>query len=168
MALGNEKASDPKGSKKNRDPGKRCVVMFCDNTNAQNVSLHQFPKNDRLRQQWIQFMLTKRDDNWQPVSGHICSNHFSPERYHGMGAKLAGFASRHKLKDEAVPTIQVTPTVQQLNEARRLKRKLPPVKTKVDKSSDRETKAAKSCSIKVNCKLGTFLLHNTQLITLTD
>ena len=104
MDSGNEKAGDPKGSKKKRDPGKRCVVMFCNNTNAQNVCLHQFPKNDRLRQQWIQFAPAKRDDNWQPGSGHICSNHFSPECYHGMGAKLAGFASRLKLKDDAVPT----------------------------------------------------------------
>ena len=144
MDSGNEKAGDPKGSKKKRDPRKRCVVMFCNNTNAQNVSLHQFPKNDRLRQQWIQFVLTKRDDNWQPGSGHICSNHFSPECYHGMGAKLAGFASRLKLKDDAVLTIQVSPTVQQLDEARRLKRKLPPAKTKADESSDRETPKRRS------------------------
>ena len=27
-----------------RDPGKRCAVMFCNNTNADNVSLHQFPR----------------------------------------------------------------------------------------------------------------------------
>ena len=144
MDSGNEKAGDPKGSKKKRDPGKRCVGMFCNNTNAQNVSLHQFLKNDRLWQEWIQFVLTKRDDNWQPGSGHICSNHFSPECYHGMGAKLAGFASRLKLKDDAVPTIQVSPTVQQLDEAWRLKRKLPPAKTKADESSDRETPKQRS------------------------
>ena len=27
-----------------RKPGKRCVVMFCNKTNADGVSLHQFPQ----------------------------------------------------------------------------------------------------------------------------
>ena len=139
MDWGNKKISDPKGSKKEREPRKHCVVMFCNNTNAQNVSLHQFPKIDWLRQHWFQFVPAKRDDNWQPGFGYICRNHFSPECYHGMGAKLAGSASRLKLKDAAVPTIQVSPTVQQLEEAWKLKRKLPPAETKADESSDQET-----------------------------
>ena len=40
-----------RGKDKNkREPGKRCAVMFCSNTNADNVSLHQFPdRKDELR-----------------------------------------------------------------------------------------------------------------------
>ena len=78
-------------------------------------------------------MLVKRDNNWQPGSGHICSNHFSPECNHGMEAKLAGLASTLKLKDDTVPTIQVSRTVQQIEQARRLKRKLPPAEMKAVK-----------------------------------
>ena len=80
-------AAIPKGKKKKREPGKRFAVMFCNNTNADNVSLHQFPRHDPLRRQWIQFVLRKRDDDWKPGSGHICSNHFSPDCFEGMGAK---------------------------------------------------------------------------------
>ena len=64
-----------------------------------------------------------------------------------MGAKLAGFASRLNLKDDAVPTIQVCPTVQQLDKARRLKRKLPPTKTKANESSDSETPKRRSIAL---------------------
>ena len=53
MDSGSDMAGDPKGSKKKREPGKHCVVMFCNNTNAKNVSW----------QQWIQFILAKTDDN---------------------------------------------------------------------------------------------------------
>ena len=72
-------AAIPKDKKKKREPGKRCAVMFCNVTNTDNVSLHQFPRHDPLRRQWIQFVLRKREDDWKPGSGHICSNHFSPD-----------------------------------------------------------------------------------------
>ena len=125
-------AAIPKGKKKKREPGKRCAVMFCNNTNADDVSLHQFPRHDPLRRQWIQFVLRKRDNDWKPGSGHICSNHFSPDCFEGMGAKLAGFVSKLPLKKTAVPAIQVNPTPEQLEDARRLNRKLPPMETKLD------------------------------------
>lgn len=128
-------AAISKGKKKKREPGKRCAVMFCNNTNADNVSLHQFPRHDPLRRQWIQFVLRKRDDDWKPGSGHICSNHFTPDCFEGMGAKLAGFVSKLLLKKTAVPTIQVNPTPEQLEDARRLKRKLPPMETKLDEKN---------------------------------
>ena len=62
-------AAIPKGKKKKRDPGKRCAVMYCNDTNADNVSMHQFPRPEALRRQWIQFVLRKRDDNWTQVLG---------------------------------------------------------------------------------------------------
>ena len=52
-------AAIPKGKKKKRDPGKRCAVMFCNNTNEDNVSLHQFPRPEALRRQLIHFALRK-------------------------------------------------------------------------------------------------------------
>ena len=79
-----------------RNPGKRCVVMFCGNkTNADVVSLHQFPADESVRRQWITFVPTKRKPNsWTPDSGHICSDHFSADSYEGLGAKIAGFSSK--------------------------------------------------------------------------
>ena len=111
---------------KKRQPGKRCVVMFCNKTNADGVSLHQFPADENVRQQWIAFVRTKREpSSWMPGPGHICSEHFTADSYEGFGAKLAGFSSKLVLKKTAVPSIQATPTPEQLNTARRVKRKLP-------------------------------------------
>lgn len=112
--------------KKKKEPGKRCVVMFCNKTNADGVTLHQFPKEERIRRQWISFVRQKRDPNtWTAGSGHICSDHFCPEDYHGYGLKLAGFATKLVLKADVIPSRQVVPTPEQLDNARRLKRKLP-------------------------------------------
>ena len=61
----------PKEVQKKKEPGKRCVVMFCNKTNADGVSLHKFPTDETRRRQWIAFVLAKRDDNWRQGSGHI-------------------------------------------------------------------------------------------------
>lgn len=80
--------------KKKRLPGKRCVVMFCNKTNADNVTLHKFPTDEPWRRKWISFVLAKRDDDWRPGCGHICSDHFTDDCYEGLGAKLAGYSYR--------------------------------------------------------------------------
>ena len=62
----------PTGKKeKKRLPGKRCAVMFCDKTNADNVHLYQFPGSDEepRRRKWISFVLAKRSDDWNPDLG---------------------------------------------------------------------------------------------------
>ena len=111
--------------RKKRKPGKRYVVMFCNKTNADGVSLHQFPADESVRRQWIAFVRTKREPNsWTPGSGHICSDHFSADDYELFGAKVAGFSSKLVLKKSAVPSIQASPIPEQINEARRIKRKL--------------------------------------------
>ena len=99
--------------------------MFCNKTNADGVSLHQFPADESVRRQWIAFVRTKREPNsWTPGSGYICSDNFSANDYEGFGAKVAGFSSKLVLKKSAVPSIQASPTPEQINEARRIKRKL--------------------------------------------
>lgn len=112
--------------KKKKEPGKRCTVMFCNKTNADGVTLHQFPKNEKIRRQWISFVQQKRDPSgWRAGSGHICSDHFTPEDYHGYGLKLAGLATKLVLKTDAIPSKQVVATPDQLAIAPRKKRKLP-------------------------------------------
>ena len=128
----------PKEVQKKKEPGKRCVVMFCNKTNADGVSLHKFPTDETRRRQWIAFVLAKRDDNWRQGSGHICSSHFSADCYEGLGAKIAGFSSKLVLKNTAVPTIQVNPTPEQLHEARLLKRKRPSSTGEENKSEEFE------------------------------
>ena len=39
--MASENGNDGNGKRK-REAGKRCVVMFCNNTNNNGVSLHQF------------------------------------------------------------------------------------------------------------------------------
>ena len=97
--------------------------MFCNNTNRDGVSLHQFPTDEPLWRQWIAFVLAKRDDDWTPGSGNICSSHFMPDCYEGMDAKLTGFAKKAYLKKTAISTIQANPTPEQIQEALSLKRK---------------------------------------------
>ena len=90
--------------------------MFCNKTNADGVSLHQFPADESVRRQWIAFVRTKREPNsWTPGSGHICSDHFSADDYELFGAKVAGFSSKLVLKKSAVPSIQASPTPEQIN-----------------------------------------------------
>ena len=97
--------------------------MFCNNTNRDGVSLHQFPTDEPFWPQWIAFVLAKRDDDWTPGSGNICSSHFMPDCYEGMDAKLTGFDKKAYLKKTAIPTIQANPTPGQIQEALSLKKK---------------------------------------------
>ena len=128
----------PTGKKeKKRLPGKRCAVMFCDKTNADNVHLYQFPGSDEepRRRKWISFVLAKRSDDWNPGSGYICSDHFPDDWFEGLGAYKAGYKKRLDIKKTAIPSIQVSPTPEQLNAARNLKRKLPLSASKPDKGN---------------------------------
>ena len=110
--------------KKKRVPGKRCVVMFCNKTNADGVSLHQFPKDSNLSRKWTTFVRHKRDPKtWTPGSGYVCSAHFLSQDYEGYGAKIAGFSSKPVLKKGAVPSIQPVPTPDQVAAARSANRK---------------------------------------------
>ena len=95
-----------------RKPGKRCIVhSFYNKTNADKVSLHQFPADESVQCQRIAFVQTKREPNsWTPGSGHICSDHFSDDSYKGFGAKSAGFSYKLDLKKSAVPSIHVSLT----------------------------------------------------------
>lgn len=103
-------ASSSGSGKRKREPGKRCVVMLCNNTNANGVSMHQFPKEEKIRQKWIEFVLRKRDPkSWTPGSGYICSNHFVGSDFENYYAKLNGLCSKLLLRREAVPSVQPIP-----------------------------------------------------------
>ena len=109
----NKKFKSEDGEEKKKEPGKRCVVMFCDKTNADGVSMHKFPTEEKVRRQWVSFVRQKN-----------CSDHFTPEDYHDYQMKAAGYASKMLLKKNAIPSRQVVPTPQQLESARKKKRKI--------------------------------------------
>ena len=134
-----------------RPPEKRCVVMFCNKTNVDGVSPHQFPADKSVWRQWIAFVWAKREPNsWTPGSGsgHICSDHFTADSYKGFGAKIAGFSSKLVLKKSAVTSVQVSPTPEQVSEAQRIKRKLPlsdEKSSKEDSSIPHQKEKAEPC-----------------------
>lgn len=64
-------------------PPTRCVVQDCSNfsNNKAGISIHNSPKSGHLRNEWIRFVRTKRQ-NFKP-SGRfgICSIHFESEQF---------------------------------------------------------------------------------------
>ena len=93
-------------------------MMFCNKTNADGVSLHQFPADESVRRQWLHLF-----------DGHHLRVIFAATIFQltdeGFGAKNAGFSSKLVLKKSTVPSIHGSPTPEQVNEARRMKTKLP-------------------------------------------
>ncbi len=97
---------------------KRCVVQFCGNSCFTGHSTHRFPKDPVIRRQWVRFVQTKRAD-FQPPSEKsqavICGAHFEKDCFSGHLMAEMGFGlKKTKLKPEAVPTIQATPTPEQV------------------------------------------------------
>ena len=96
--------------RKRKRYGKRCAAMHCNKTNADDVSLHQFPSDDKLRKKWNTFVLQDRDEKyWTPGSGYVCSEHFTASDFENYFEKSMGFASKLILKEDAYPTIHASP-----------------------------------------------------------
>jgi len=93
---------------------KRCVVYNCDNTNKTGHTLHEFPKDEGLRRQWIRFVSVKRADFKPPArksQAVVCEAHFLPQCYSMEAlwmAELSGGALKRKknLLPGSVPTVQ--------------------------------------------------------------
>ena len=86
---------------------RRCVVGGCNNTTKDGVSLHKFPRDQKLRNQWNKFVAVKRAD-WHDATKHseICSAHFESNKFVGVLMKETGHRNRVDLAADAVPTIQ--------------------------------------------------------------
>jgi hypothetical protein len=60
----------------------KCCVYKCKSNSKkdeQSVLVHRFPKNPRLKTQWLYRM---KNSNWKPtVNSVICDNHFTPESF---------------------------------------------------------------------------------------
>ena len=87
---------------------KRCVIGSCNNSNK-NRAFYSFlfPKEERIRRQWIKFVQVKRADFLQ-LTEHfiICGTHFAPECFENEGMVKMGLKDkRSNLKSDSVPTI---------------------------------------------------------------
>ena len=100
--------------KEKKRTGKYCVAAGCTSTNADNVSIHEFPKETKrdLRRKWIHFVKTKRQDFTQPTRYSVlCELHFASECYpaeYRIKQPLGIEVKKKRLLSDAVPTIHLT------------------------------------------------------------
>jgi hypothetical protein len=69
------------------------------------TTLHRFPKNQALRDQWMEFVFPEHQHSCASVL--VCSMHFEDDFFINKAQFEAGFANRLVLKDGAVPTLKV-------------------------------------------------------------
>lgn len=100
-----------------RISGKFCVAAGCGSTHRDNVSLHEFPKENRaeIRRLWINIVKTKRKDftNTSKYSV-LCEKHVTPECYPMKYSikKAMGLEVKKKcLLPDAVATIHTVDTM---------------------------------------------------------
>lgn len=99
-------------------PGAQCVVGGCTNKRGNNISLHQFPKEQALRDQWIKAIKSTGTNvsrvNWNGPrentsfnSQLVCSEHFLPTDF-TLRTRIsleAGIPYKPQLEERAVPSI---------------------------------------------------------------
>ena len=89
----------------------RCVVAGCDKTPKDGVSLHFFPKDEKLLKIWTAKVRLTRA-KWQGPTRYstICSDHFTDTDFEfedfGLYSDF-GMKFRRKLKATAIPVIRL-------------------------------------------------------------
>jgi hypothetical protein len=85
-----------------------CAVAICSNPKDDSTFYHRFPKNNELRKKWV--LACKRDDQFNPSTSTVCSNHFLPTDYErDFRNELLGLPVKKRLQKEAFPTINIHP-----------------------------------------------------------
>ena len=85
------------------------MAATCSNTSeTEGVSVHSFPSDKSISSKWIMFVQVKRV--WKPnlsakTRPLLCSKHFTPDCFKNYTKVSLGFATKLRLKDNAVPTI---------------------------------------------------------------
>uniref|UniRef100_A0A146LLE7 THAP domain-containing protein 5 n=2 Tax=Lygus hesperus TaxID=30085 RepID=A0A146LLE7_LYGHE len=93
--------------------GTRCAVATCNNTykkakkEGHLLSLHSFPRDSELRDCWV--AACRRADDWNPLTSHVCSDHFTPNDFEAdQRLQLwTGIKWKPKLKHGAIPSVQL-------------------------------------------------------------
>ena len=122
--------------------GKFCVAYGCNNNSKEckdkGISLHMFPKDPTLREQWAFAMKRK---GFKPTkNSSVCSVHFRPEDFEVDDKSQIRERKRAHLKKNVIPTIFTTGlpihlqtaekkrrVLQRVNPTPNVKLKFPPV-----------------------------------------
>uniref|UniRef100_A0A6M2DLB3 Putative thap domain protein n=1 Tax=Xenopsylla cheopis TaxID=163159 RepID=A0A6M2DLB3_XENCH len=94
--------------------GSKCKVFSCKNNQQktrgdplEHISYHRFPKDPKLKQEWIKRVCKNININDKTVY-YVCSDHFSSEDYEkDLKSELLKMPSRPKLKHNAVPSLRL-------------------------------------------------------------
>jgi len=83
-----------------------CVVYGCNSRGGEGISLHHFPKEQSIKQKWINFVKSHRS-GWSGPSKHsvICSKHFCDSQYQDAFRHSIDGNTRRTLKLDAVPSV---------------------------------------------------------------
>jgi hypothetical protein len=85
-----------------------CAVAICSNPKDDSILYHRFPKNKELRKKWI--VACKREDQFNPSTSTVCSNHFLPTDYErDLRNELLGLPVKKRLRKDAFPTVYINP-----------------------------------------------------------
>ncbi len=86
-----------------------CAVAICSNSKDNSTLYHRFPKNKELRKKWV--VACKREDQFNPSTSTVCSNHFLPTDYErDLRNELLGLPVKKRLRKDAFPTVNINPT----------------------------------------------------------
>ena len=88
---------------KEKNNKRGCAMFGC--LPAPGVSFHMFPKDESMRQLWLQ--LCRRGDTVAKTA-RVCARHFDEGSYHkNLKAELLGRPYKRMLRSEAVPSLHL-------------------------------------------------------------
>ncbi|XP_056008424.1 THAP domain-containing protein 10-like [Ostrea edulis] len=103
-----------------KNKGRMCVVAGCSKRQADGVSVHIFPKDQRQRAAWVRFVKLTRAD-WPGPSQYtvICSEHFNEDCYEARFSLMKDFGipANKCLRKGSVPSIYPKRKRDELNDA---------------------------------------------------
>ncbi|XP_056628287.1 glycerol-3-phosphate acyltransferase 4-like isoform X2 [Triplophysa dalaica] len=78
----------------------RVCVLRCETKSV----LFQLPKQERLREKWLQFIFQRIPKGYNPRVV-LCARHFTDDCFDNLGAFSAGYVKRLSLREGAIPTL---------------------------------------------------------------
>ncbi|XP_041654025.1 uncharacterized protein LOC121516696 isoform X6 [Cheilinus undulatus] len=71
----------------------KCIFPGCRNVRSSSVGLYRFPKNEEMKNRWIDFVKRHHDGKLQiSNSSRLCSLHFTPESFTNLHQRQLGFS----------------------------------------------------------------------------
>ena len=82
-----------------------CVLLGCNNKPSELITLHQFPKDKDVCQDWIKFVCN-RQPNWKlKKTSCLCSVHFLENDFLNWQQVVSGYAKKLQRKTDAIPSV---------------------------------------------------------------